>query len=67
MDQYEQAWLEVNKKAFFSFSGVFLIGPGNQGILYEHREMEFGDHHNSTELLAALEKINIGDNKVPDS
>lgn len=46
---------------------MFLIGPGNQGILYEHREMEFGDHHNSTELLAALEKINIGDNKVPDS
>lgn len=46
---------------------VFLIGPGDQGILYEHREMEFGDHHNSTELLAALEKINVGDNEVPDS
>lgn len=36
---------------------VFLIGPGDQGILYEHREMEFGDHFNSTEILEALKNI----------
>ncbi|MPC39215.1 Redox-regulatory protein FAM213A [Portunus trituberculatus] len=36
---------------------VFLLGPGSQGILYEHREREFGDHHNSTELLEALSKL----------
>jgi len=37
--------------------GVYLIGPGSQGILYEHREMEFGDHFNSLQLLAALETL----------
>lgn len=38
---------------------VFLLGPGEQGILYEHREMEFGDHFNSAELLEALKKVKI--------
>jgi len=38
---------------------VFLIGPGQQGILYEHREKEFGDHFNETQLLEALEKIPV--------
>jgi len=38
---------------------VFLIGPGQQGILYEHREMEFGDHFNETQLLAALKNIPV--------
>lgn len=41
----------------FSFAGVFVLGPGNQGILYEHREMEFGDHYDSTLLLEAVDKI----------
>ncbi|CAB1443663.1 unnamed protein product [Pleuronectes platessa] len=27
----------------FILGGVFVIGPGNQGILLEHREKEFGD------------------------
>lgn len=36
---------------------VFVLGPGNQGILYEHREMEFGDHYDSPLLLQALDKI----------
>ncbi|CAG6017115.1 unnamed protein product [Menidia menidia] len=27
----------------FVLGGVFVIGPGNQGILLEHREKEFGD------------------------
>jgi len=52
--------IEGNLKGDGTLLGsVFLIGPGSQGILYEHRELEFGDHHNSTELLAALEQINM--------
>ena len=43
----------------FFFTGVFLIGPGDQGILYEHREMEFGDNFNESELLDALAKIKL--------
>lgn len=37
--------------------GVFVIGPGDQGILYEHREMDFGDHANLTQVLEAANKI----------
>lgn len=39
--------------------GVYLIGPGDQGLLYEHREMEFGDNFNQTELLNALANIKV--------
>uniref|UniRef100_A0A0P4WQW8 Peroxiredoxin-like 2A n=1 Tax=Scylla olivacea TaxID=85551 RepID=A0A0P4WQW8_SCYOL len=50
--------VEGNLKGDGSLLGsVFLLGPGSQGILYEHREREFGDHHNSTELLEALSKL----------
>ena len=38
-------------------SGLYLFGPGDQGILYEHREKEFGDHFDRNELLEALSKI----------
>ncbi|KAI8797597.1 redox-regulatory protein FAM213A, partial [Biomphalaria glabrata] len=37
--------------------GVFVIGSGDQGILYEHREQEFGDYANTTEVLNAALKI----------
>lgn len=37
--------------------GVFVIGSGNQGILLEHREMEFGDKANLTAVLEAAKKI----------
>lgn len=50
--------VEGNLKGDGSLLGsVFLLGPGSQGVLYEHREREFGEHHNSTELLEALTKI----------
>lgn len=39
---------------------VFVIGPGSQGILYEHREKEFGDKANTTQLLEAVLKVNSG-------
>lgn len=38
-------------------TGVFVIGSGDQGILYEHREQEFGDYANTTEVLNAALKI----------
>jgi len=37
--------------------GVFVIGPGEQGVLYEHREAEFGDHANTTAILDAIKNI----------
>ena len=36
---------------------MFLLGPGEQGILYEHRELEFGDHHDPVLLAEALQQI----------
>lgn len=39
------------------FLGVFVIGPGQTGIYYQHHEMEFGDHANLTEVLEAVQKI----------
>lgn len=37
--------------------GVFVIGPGQSGIYYQHHEMEFGDHANLTEVLEAVQRI----------
>uniref|UniRef100_A0A3B4FI57 Peroxiredoxin-like 2A n=1 Tax=Pundamilia nyererei TaxID=303518 RepID=A0A3B4FI57_9CICH len=37
--------------------GVFVIGPGDQGILLEHREKEFGDKVNMLAVLRAARKI----------
>ena len=30
------------------------MGPGKQGILYEHRESEWGDHANETMIWDAI-------------
>lgn len=38
--------------------GMFVVGAGNQGILLEHREVEFGDKANMTAVLEAAKKIN---------
>ncbi|KAM3913610.1 peroxiredoxin-like 2A isoform 1-T2 [Leptodactylus fuscus] len=37
--------------------GMFVIGSGDQGILLEHREKEFGDKANLTSVLEAAKKI----------
>jgi len=37
--------------------GVFVLGTGDQGILYEHREGTFGDNVNTTDLMEAVQKI----------
>lgn len=36
---------------------VFVIGPQDQGVLYEHREGYFGDFCNTTEVLEAVNRI----------
>ncbi|KAK2180176.1 hypothetical protein NP493_454g03034 [Ridgeia piscesae] len=37
--------------------GLFVIGPGDEGILLEHREMEWGDHATSVDIMKAVESI----------
>ncbi|KAK5908508.1 hypothetical protein CgunFtcFv8_016559 [Champsocephalus gunnari] len=37
--------------------GVFVIGPGDQGILLEHREKEFGDKVNLLAVLTTARKM----------
>jgi len=34
-----------------------VIGPGEDGVLFEHREMEFGDHANLTDIMDAVRKM----------
>ena len=34
--------------------GVFVIGSGDTGVLFEHRESEFGDHANLTDIMNAV-------------
>ncbi|MEQ2160103.1 Peroxiredoxin-like 2A [Goodea atripinnis] len=41
----------------FVLGGVFVIGRGQQGILLEHREKEFGDKVDISEVLKAATKI----------
>lgn len=41
----------------FILGGVFVIGPGNQGILLEHREKEFGDKVDLADVLEAVKRI----------
>lgn len=37
--------------------GLFVIGPGEQGILMEHRETEFGDHADLTQIMEVVKKM----------
>ena len=36
--------------------GVFVIGSGDHGVLFEHREGTFGDHCNITKLMELIGK-----------
>jgi len=40
--------------------GLLVIGPGDQGVIFEHREQVWGDHANLDDVLAACEKIREG-------
>uniref|UniRef100_A0A8C4RAD9 Peroxiredoxin-like 2A n=1 Tax=Eptatretus burgeri TaxID=7764 RepID=A0A8C4RAD9_EPTBU len=37
--------------------GVFVIGPGEQGILLDHKEQKFGDEVSLTAVREAVAKI----------
>ncbi|KAL0964610.1 hypothetical protein UPYG_G00326420 [Umbra pygmaea] len=41
----------------FTLGGVFVIGAGNQGILLEHREKEFGNKVEKEDVLKAVKRI----------
>uniref|UniRef100_A0A3Q1FJP2 Peroxiredoxin-like 2A n=1 Tax=Acanthochromis polyacanthus TaxID=80966 RepID=A0A3Q1FJP2_9TELE len=41
----------------FVLGGVFIIAQGEQGILLEHREMEFGDKVNIEAVIRAVRRI----------
>jgi len=43
--------------SFFYVGGTVVIGPGSQGILFEHHSMEFGDHADHNDILEAVKKI----------
>lgn len=36
---------------------VYVLGAGDQGVLFEHREGTFGDNVNTTEVMNAVMKI----------
>ena len=36
--------------------GVYVIGSGDSGVLFEHRESEFGDHANVTDIMTAVQQ-----------
>jgi len=36
---------------------VYVLGPRDQGVLFEHREGTFGDNVNTTDVMAAVKKI----------
>jgi len=37
--------------------GVYVIGAGDQGVLYHHQEAVWGDHFNKSSLLKAVSEI----------
>lgn len=41
----------------FVLGGVFVIGQGEQGILLEHREIEFGYKVNTEDVIRAAKRI----------
>uniref|UniRef100_A0A668U3A3 Peroxiredoxin-like 2A n=1 Tax=Oreochromis aureus TaxID=47969 RepID=A0A668U3A3_OREAU len=43
----------------FVLGGVFVIGQGQQGILLEHREIEFGDKVNIEDVLQAKVSLSL--------
>ncbi|KAJ7324369.1 hypothetical protein JRQ81_017389 [Phrynocephalus forsythii] len=43
----------------FVLGGVFVVGPGKQGVLLEHREKEFGDKVSLDAVLDAVKKIQV--------
>uniref|UniRef100_A0A0E9XJ19 Peroxiredoxin-like 2A n=1 Tax=Anguilla anguilla TaxID=7936 RepID=A0A0E9XJ19_ANGAN len=43
----------------FVLGAVYVFGAGEQGIVMEHREMEFGDKVNILEVLRAVRRLPV--------
>jgi len=53
-----QAGTQGNLKGDGTLLGaVYVIGAGDAGVVYEHREGTFGDNVNTTEVMAAVERM----------
>ena len=50
-------FLKKASQHFVLLSAVYVIGPGDKGILLEHRESLFGDIVNEETLLNAIAEI----------
>uniref|UniRef100_A0A671QFQ9 Peroxiredoxin-like 2A n=1 Tax=Sinocyclocheilus anshuiensis TaxID=1608454 RepID=A0A671QFQ9_9TELE len=50
-------WGNVRGEGFV-LGALYVIGPGQQGVLLEHREMEFGDKVKKSDVIQAVEQIN---------
>lgn len=37
--------------------GVLVVGPAKTGVVFEHREKEFGDHANTKDVLDAVVRM----------
>lgn len=44
---------------FMLITGVFVIGPTDEGILFQHEEKEFGDHADLKDILEAVKNIKL--------
>lgn len=54
---YQSGYWGNVKGEGFVLGAVYVIGPQQQGILLEHREMEFGDKVQKSDVLQAVEQI----------
>lgn len=41
----------------WTLGGVFVIGAQGQDVIFEHRDRDFGDSSNKTQILEAVKKI----------
>ena len=58
MNVYKSMGVDGNMKGDGTLlGGVYVIGPGDQGVLYHHQELVWGDHFNQTQLLQAVKQI----------
>uniref|UniRef100_A0A3Q1CXV1 Peroxiredoxin-like 2 activated in M-CSF stimulated monocytes n=1 Tax=Amphiprion ocellaris TaxID=80972 RepID=A0A3Q1CXV1_AMPOC len=52
----KNGFLRVVLRERFVLGGIFFIGQGEQGILLEHREIEFGDKVNTQEVIRVVRR-----------
>ena len=58
MSDYRSAKVAGNMKGEGAvMGGVLVVGPGDQGLLYEHQEKKVGDRCNVDDVMSAVAKI----------